>query len=176
MNGVNDHLMRYKNRVVGNHPYLMPLDAHLNQDIHAAFDYHAVISKHLPDSSPIKFFRKTPNLMEKGYSKLWDSTRPEGEECPSSHRIIHNIHQVVHVAYPQLYQTRRVALYHDTRRGRRDNETVTELVIARGGARTKSEEYDLNDIWVNESVRHLQRESILRSESRYRNLPESSVP
>ena len=68
-----------------------------------------------------------------------------------------------------------MALYHDTRRGRRDNESVTESVSARGGARIKSEEYDLNDIWVHESVKHLQRESIIRIESRYRNLPESGV-
>ena len=113
--------------------------------------------------------------MEMGYSKLWTSSRSEGEGCPSSHRIIHDIHQVVHVAYPQLYQARGVALYHDTRRGRRDNESVTESENTRGGARIKSDEYDLSDIWVHESVRHLQKESIILSESRYRNLPKSGV-
>ena len=40
--------------------------------------------------------------MEEGYARLWDNTLPKGECCRSSQRIIHDIHEVVHAAYPDL--------------------------------------------------------------------------
>ena len=153
----------------------MPLDAHLNQDLHAAFDYHSILTKDLPDTSPIKFSRKTPKAMEQGYARLWDSTRPEGEGCPSSERIIHDIRHVVHVAYPALYEARGVALYHNARSGRRRQELMTDdRMCSRGGSREKAEEYELNDMWIHESVSHLQGQSLIRSANRFRNLPPNS--
>ena len=44
---VTKHLGCYHNRFVGNHPYVMPLDAHLNQDLHTGHDWHCIITKHL---------------------------------------------------------------------------------------------------------------------------------
>ena len=152
----------------------MPLDAHLNQDLHASFDYHSIITSKLPDNDPIKFSRKTPKLMERGYMKLWDSTRPEGEGCPSSSRIIHDINEVITVAYPDLYKARGVALYHESRNGRRRQETLTESSSSRGGKREKKEEYDLSDIWIHESVRHLKGEAIGQSKTRFLDSPENS--
>ena len=110
MLGINDNLKRFENRVVGNHPYLMPLDAHLNQDIHLSHDYHTILTCDLPDNSPLKFSKKTPKNMEAGYLKLWDHTLPKGQGCPSSDRIIHDIKGVLEVAYPKLYQARGIAL------------------------------------------------------------------
>ena len=38
-------LVCYHNRVVGNHPYVIPLDDHLNQDLHIGHDWNCIITK-----------------------------------------------------------------------------------------------------------------------------------
>ena len=50
-NGLNDCINgseAFKGRVVGNHPELMLLDAHLNQDLHKKVDTDVIITKSLP--------------------------------------------------------------------------------------------------------------------------------
>ena len=127
---------------------------------------------------PIKFSRKTPKKMEEGYRKLWDPSRPEGEGCPSSKRIIQDIHRVVFESYPALYNARGIALQHIARRtGRRRKETEassTGSVKSRGGKRVKGEDYDVNDIWIHESVGHLLGEGVQESVNRFKNLPQNS--
>ena len=167
LNGVNDKYKRYKDRVVGNHPYLMPLDAHLNQDLHSAFDYHCVITQHLPEDDPRKFSRKTPKAMERGYLKLWDHTLPEGEGCPSSSRILRDIREVVNVSYKKLYDARGIALQHDARKGRRASEYRVKRSNNWGGIRIKSETYYLGDEWIHPSVVPLIGKEIETSEIRF---------
>ena len=158
--GVCNHLGVYKNRVVGNHPYLMPLDAHLNQDLHSAHKYHCILTQDLDDDNANKFSMKTPKLMERGYLKLWEPDQPGREEgCPSSSRILTDINNVIHRAYPALYQNRGIAVHHLCERsGRRRQEVMLgkkPVESKRGGARKKSENYDIGDNWVHPSVRHL---------------------
>ena len=54
------HLGCYHNRVVGNHPYVMPLDEHLNRDLQLSHDYHCIITWNLKDDDPRKFTKATP--------------------------------------------------------------------------------------------------------------------
>lgn len=42
--GVCNHIGVYKNQVVENFPYLMQLDAHLNQDLHSVHKYHCILT------------------------------------------------------------------------------------------------------------------------------------
>ena len=65
LQGVNHHLRRYRDRVVGNHPYLMPLDSHLNQDLHLCFDYHVLLTETLDENNTKKFSKKTPKKWKK---------------------------------------------------------------------------------------------------------------
>ena len=44
-----------KIRVVGNHPYLMPLDVHLNEDLHSSCHYQCVITQYLRQDGPRKY-------------------------------------------------------------------------------------------------------------------------
>ena len=59
------HLGCYHNRVVGNHPYVMPLDAHLNRDLQLSHDYHCIITWNLKDDDPRKFTKATPKKWKK---------------------------------------------------------------------------------------------------------------
>ena len=54
------HLVCYHNRVVGNHPYVMSLDAHSNQDLHIGHDCHFIITKHLEKDDERKFTKADP--------------------------------------------------------------------------------------------------------------------
>ena len=86
---------------------------------------------------------------------MWNSTRPEGEECPSSNRIIHEIHQVVYIVYPDLYKASSVAFYHYAQNVCERRESLTESGSSiRGGKREKTEDCDLSDVWIHESVMH----------------------
>ena len=167
LNGLNDKYSRYKDRVIGKHPYLMPLDAHLNQDLHAAFDYHCVLTQHLSQDDPKKFSRNTPKVMERGYLKLWDHTLPEGEGCPSSARILRDINQVVNISYKRLYDARGIALQHVARKGRRATQCVREKSKNWGGKRVKSETYHAGVEWIHPSIVSLIGEEIEKSEIRY---------
>ena len=68
--------------------------------------------------------------MEEGYLKLWN--QPYDEGIPSSKRIIEDIHRVVNVAWPIIYQSRGIAV-HDLcqRAGRRkdENQTIKKEVV-----------------------------------------------
>ena len=55
----------YNNRPIGNLPALMPMDAHLNEDIHQCVDFHVMLTKYLPDNDKRKFTKRTPKLMTK---------------------------------------------------------------------------------------------------------------
>ena len=57
--GLNDGTA-YKNRMVGMRPEVMPMDAHLNKDLHDLVDRHVNLTAHLPDNHPDKFSKQTP--------------------------------------------------------------------------------------------------------------------
>ena len=157
---VTKHLGCYHNRVVGNHPYVMPLDAHLNQDLHTGHDWHCIITKHLNKDDERKFKKTDPKKMEEGYLKLWN--QPDDEGIPSSKRIIEDIHLVVNVAWPAIYQSRGTAVHDLCQRvGRRRDEQQT--IKKRGGKRTKNKGFGIIDYWMHKSVKGLIDERIQKS-------------
>ena len=64
--------------------------------------------------------------MEEGYLNLWN--QPDDEVFPSSKRIIENIHHVVNVAWPTIYQESGIDV-HDLclRAGRRHDEKIPQI-------------------------------------------------
>ena len=126
----------YANRVVGNHPHMMPLDEHLNQDLHNKVDVHTVLTKHLPDDDPLKFSKRTPDRMQRAYLKLWDPSLGPDEGAPTSKRIQEDINRVINETYLDIFYNRGMALAGNHRcKGRRKHECG--LKGKRGGARIK---------------------------------------
>lgn len=72
---------------------VMPLDCHLNQDIHLAVKRHAAITDHLPSSDARKFSIATPHAAVNAYLCIWN--HPQG--VPSSSRIINDINCIIDV-------------------------------------------------------------------------------
>ena len=50
----------YEGKPVRNSPEFMPLDTHLNQDLHSSHDYHSTVTQHLEEDDPRKFDGSTP--------------------------------------------------------------------------------------------------------------------
>ena len=98
INELNDVINKntsYFNMVVGNHFKMMPLDAHLNQDLHKTVDLHASISKALPDNDQFKFSKTKPKAMSSAYLHLWDPSLGLNTGSPTSGRICQDISGVI---------------------------------------------------------------------------------
>ena len=83
----------YEGKPVGNSPEFMPLDTHLNQDLHSSHDYHATVTQHLEDDDPRKFHGSTPKRMSDSYHRLF---HPDTGVAPSSSRIMEDVSRVFH--------------------------------------------------------------------------------
>ena len=151
-NGLNSGTV-YAHRVVGNHPEMMPLDSHLNQDVHNAVDQHAVVTKSIPWGHHLKFSKRTPKAMAKAYHRLWDPSLGIHAGVPTSKRIIQDISRIVDETYLSIVKHRGRALYGlHTCDGRRKKECGNEK--GHGGKRVKK--YEEDDIaWVHPDVAHL---------------------
>ena len=57
----------YAGKPVGNSPEFMPLDTHLNQDLHSSHDFHATVTQDLIDNDPRKFDGSTPKRLSQSY-------------------------------------------------------------------------------------------------------------
>lgn len=82
----------YQGKPVGNSPEFMPLDTHLNQDLHYSHDFHATITQHLSDDDPKKFDTSTPKRLSQSYHKLF---HPQTGVSPSSSRIKEDVSRVL---------------------------------------------------------------------------------
>ena len=82
----------YEGKPVGNSPEFMPLDTHLNQDLHSSHDFHATLSQDLPDDDPKKFDGSTPKRLSESYHKLF---HPQTGVAPSSSRIKQDVSRVL---------------------------------------------------------------------------------
>ena len=95
--------------------------------------------------------------------KLWDPSLPMEQGCLSSKNIMHDIHEVIHSAYPKFYAARGIALHTMLKGGRCDASTVTPKK-KRGGVRVKCENYELiTDMWIHDSISHITNEKIQAS-------------
>ena len=99
LNNVVNGSTAYAKQVVGNHMRLMPLDEHLNQDLHHSVDLHVIISKRLPNNHPDRFSKRTSKLMSSAYRRIWDTSLGIHKGTPTSPRICEDINRVVDVAY-----------------------------------------------------------------------------
>ena len=136
----------------------MPLDAHLNQDLHRCVDHHVIISKRLPDNHPSKFSKRTPKLMSSAYHRIWDTSLGIHQGCPTSSRICEDINRVVDHAYLDVVNNRGRALHgNHTCVSRRRSESGSKG--GHGGKRVKG--VVAQDIdWVHESIAYLRDEVV----------------
>jgi len=70
----------------------MPLDTHLNQDLHSSHDFHATVTQDLIDDNPRKFDGSTPKRLSGSYHRLF---HPETGVAPSSKRIEQDVSRVI---------------------------------------------------------------------------------
>jgi hypothetical protein len=83
---------RYKDRPVGDQPELMPLDASLNHDIDCSYDWHVMLTAHLPADDPRKFRKDTPKEISRAIMRL---CHPTDGVVPNSRRIVEDIKRVL---------------------------------------------------------------------------------
>eukprot|EP00593_Proboscia_inermis_P010417 CAMPEP_0171311144 /NCGR_PEP_ID=MMETSP0816-20121228/21371_1 /TAXON_ID=420281 /ORGANISM="Proboscia inermis, Strain CCAP1064/1" /LENGTH=172 /DNA_ID=CAMNT_0011795719 /DNA_START=717 /DNA_END=1233 /DNA_ORIENTATION=- len=103
--GLNEST-RFANCATGNQPGLMPLDAHLNQDLHSQTDYHVLLSNSLPDDDKRKISKRTPKKCAEAYKRIWDSSLGPDAEAPTSKRIKKDIDRVVDGTYLKIFNAR----------------------------------------------------------------------
>ena len=85
----------YANQMVGMSQEVMPLDAHLNQDLHEAVDRHVNLTAHLPDNHPNKFIKRAPKHLGVAYRKIWNLDLGPLSGAPVYKRIQEEILRVV---------------------------------------------------------------------------------
>jgi len=126
----------YKGKPIGNSPEYMPLDTHLNQDIHASHDHHVVLTHDAPDDNIKKFSGSTPKRLTSSYIRL---THPETGVVPISNRIMEDINRVL-LSMERVRQARGCLIDENCRNGRRHekNEEVTTISNNWGGKRNKN--------------------------------------
>ena len=117
----------------------MPLDCHLNQDIHACHHYHTQLTQPIPDENPLKFTSSTPKRMADLYIRL---THPDNGVVPSSDRILEDIKRVL-LSLERVREARGCIIDDSIRTGRRFELNEEHNVNSDnnwGGKRTKSEQ------------------------------------
>ena len=124
----------YEGKPVGNSPEFMPLDTHLNQDLHSSHDFHVTLTQDLPDDNTKKFDGSTPKRLSHSYQKLF---HPETGVAPSSSRIQQDVSRVLH-SLELVLDAKGCIIDENVRRGRRyeKNENISEN--GWGGKRIKS--------------------------------------
>ena len=103
--GLNDGTA-YANRMVGMRPEVMPLDAHLNQDLHESVDRHVNLTSHLQDDHAHKFSKRTPKHLGSAYQRIWDPELGPDAGAPSSKRICEDVHRIVNRTYLDIFARR----------------------------------------------------------------------
>lgn len=88
----NDAGRFYKGKPIGNSPEFMPLDTHLNQDLHTSHDLHVTITQALPDNDHRKFDGSTPNRLSDSYRRLF---HPDTGVAPTPNRIMQDVTRVL---------------------------------------------------------------------------------
>ncbi len=126
---------KYKQNPIGNSPEFMPLDAHLNQDVHASHDFHKCITAHLDEDHPNKFSGSTPLRLVSSYQRIF---HPTSGVAPSSNRIMEDITRVLNSL--EKVRGARGCIVNDcsvTRQGRRFESNKSSETESRGGPRYK---------------------------------------
>ena len=153
----------YENRPIGNIPWEMPMDAHLNQDVHQSVDHHVLLTQHLPDNDERKFSKRTPKLMARAYKKIYDPKHGPNAGAPVSARIIQDINRVIDTTYLAIFRNRGRSLDNAAyNKGRR----YAKLGKNWGGKRVKKDFDRENGPWVHSDVGSLKNELIMKAKER----------
>jgi len=142
----------YAFRMVGMRPEVMPLDAHLNQDLHENVDRHVNLTSHLPDDHPNKFSKRTPKHLAYAYKRIWNPALGPHGGAPSSKRIREDIERVVNKTYLKIFERRGRVLDTAAYTGRRAVEQQERFAEQWGGKRIKGEG-PVRKYWVHPSVK-----------------------
>ena len=145
----------YANRMVGMRPEVMPLDCHLNQDLHLCVDRHVNMTSHLEDTNEDKFSRRTPKHTQSAYKRIWDPSLGSEAGAPLGKRIIEDVERVVNETYLRIFNNRGRALSDTEYKGRRaaiirecrNEQGEGGLNNRRGGTRVKGSG-ELKHIWT----------------------------
>ena len=105
----------YEGKPVGNSPEFMPLDTHLNQDLHSSHDFHSTVTQDLPDDHPQKFDGLTPKQMSDSYHRLF---HPDTGVAPSSDQIIKDVNRILQ-SLESVLQAEGCLIDENARKGRR---------------------------------------------------------
>ena len=127
----------YAGRMVGMRPEVMPLDEHLNQDIHDAVDRHVNLTQNLPDDHPQKFSKRTPKQLSRAYRRIWDPTLGPDAGAPTSKRIKEDVERVVNETYMKIFERRGRVLNTASYVGRRALVHEDRVAGPWGGKRSK---------------------------------------
>ena len=124
----------YEGKPVGNSPEFMPLDTHLNQDLHSSHDFHVTLTQDLPDDNDKKFDGSTPKRLSQSYHKLF---HPQTGVAPSSIRIQQDVSRVLQ-SLESVLAADGCIIDENVRTGRRYEKNDDSSKKKWGGKRVKS--------------------------------------
>lgn len=149
-------------RPVGNSAEMMPMDNHLNQDVHEGIRTQVIVSMSiLPDDpkDPRLFSLATPKLVASAYKRAYD---PETGVSPRPERIVEDVTRFIH-ACKEIHKAKGVyvpGLAGGRTPGYRHKST-TEKTSNNHGGRRKRKDYDheANESHIHPDLRDLMNES-----------------
>ena len=103
---------RYKDKLVGNSPELMPLDSNLFSDFEYGMRQHIALTSILPNENPFKMGKGTPDELLNTMKKTWEVT-------PTSARIVEDIKRWPTALLAIIEAEGAVVAFLDNRKGRR---------------------------------------------------------
>ena len=142
----------YVKCMVGMRSEVMPLDIHLNQDLHDSVGRHVNLTSHLPDSHPNKFSKHTPKALSKAYKWIWDTELGIHQGAPVHKRIKEDIERVVNKTYLEIFYRRGRVLNTAAYTGRRAVEQKERYAAQHGGTRYKGAG-PVRKYWVHPQVK-----------------------
>ena len=158
----------YANRMVGMRPEVMPLDAHLNQDIHESVDRHVNLTSHLPDGHPNKFSKRTPTHLSNAYKRVWDPDLGPDAGAPLGRRIKQDVDRIVNKTYLQIVARRGRVLDTAAYLGRRAELHEDRVAAPWGGPRTKGEG-PVRTYWIHSNVNSYEGQLMEKSRTAFGN-------
>ena len=161
--GLNDGT-RFAKCATGNQPGLMPLDAHLNQDLHSETDYHVLLSNSLPDDDKRKFSKRTPKKCAEAYKRIWDPSLGPDAGAPTSKRIKEDIDRVVDETYRKIFNARGCVI----ETGNTGRRAVKRDGAKRGGARIKNVQVQVESYeeWIHPDISFVSNDIYLKAKAR----------
>ena len=154
---LNSERSRFFGHPVGNSPELMIMDCSLNKDVQDELRRHVIYTAHLPEDDCRKFSMSTPLRLAHAVKRIYKNSL-------SSKRIIQDTDKK-QVSIQQIFEAKGIMLQNiGNRNGRRSEESRSENLNRRGGARVRMVD-DINPhIWVHEDAVVPRQEMLARSE------------